>query len=137
MLYYGNQLFEICFMKRYLWGMKKKRLFIFNSDCELAIADGGRFYMPPANIRCMMRDLAFLPAYLGNEGDYVLVEEMLPEGFGEGLGVECRAVAWGEGLAGMDLQGEPWGRSPKMCHWLAERGWGEEWKEGGKNGIAV
>ena len=27
-----------------------------------------------------------------------------------------------------EVKGEPWGWSPKMCHWLAERGMGEEWK---------
>ncbi len=38
------------------------RLFLFNPDCEMAIADGGVFYTPPANVVKMAGDLAFLPA---------------------------------------------------------------------------
>lgn len=109
------------------------RLYVFNPDCELAIADGGRFYMPPANIVRMAEDLAYLPAYLGEEGDGVLVPRAVPCGFNGELGVPVRPVMEGE-LAdgGEGWHAEPWGRSPRMCHWLAARGMGEEWQEGCK-----
>ena len=42
----------------------------------MAIANGSRYYMPPANVVRMIRDLAFLPAYMGNPGDLVLVKEL-------------------------------------------------------------
>lgn len=31
--------------------MKNKNLYIFNCDCEMAIANGGKFYMPPSNVK--------------------------------------------------------------------------------------
>ena len=109
-----------------------ERVYIFNPDCELAIANGGRYYMPPANIVQMMDDLAFLPAFMGGMGDRVLVKKEIDSGFIDSvcskLRVECIPI-WEEGLAcGAAWRGEPWGLSPKMCHWLAVRGMGEEWR---------
>lgn len=109
------------------------RLYIFNPDCELAIANGSRFYMPPVNIVKMAEDLAFLPAWLGREGDGVLVREKPGKEFYrsvcEQLGVKCRPLLEEELKAGGRWKGEPWGQSPKMNHWLATRGMGEEWSE--------
>lgn len=109
-----------------------KRLFLFNPDCELAIANGNRFYMPPANIIKMAEDLAFLPAWLGKEGDCVLVKELPDLHFmrtvNELLSLRCLPVLESKLDKYDDITGVPWGKSPKMCHWLAERGWGEEWK---------
>lgn len=109
-----------------------ERVYIFNPDCELAIANGGRYYMPPANIVRMMDDLAFLPAFMGGMGDRVLVKKEIDSEFMDSvcskLGVECMPILE-EGLAcGSAWRGEPWGLSPKMCHWLAVRGMGEEWR---------
>ena len=50
-----------------------KRLFIFNPDCEMSIAAGGKYYTPPANVLKMAEDLAFLPAWLGTKEDRVVV----------------------------------------------------------------
>lgn len=109
------------------------RLFIFNPDCELAIADGGVYYMPPANIRKMEDDLAFLPAWIAGEGDFVLVRELPDEDFQKcvagSLNLNVAAVS-GQMLGQYDgLRGEPWGRSPRVCHWMAGKGLGEEWVE--------
>lgn len=86
--------------------------------------------MPSANVMRMTADLAFLSAWWAEEGDWVLVKEPVAEGFGKELGLRVRCVTEEE-LAGetADVVGVPWGRSPKMCHWLAERGMGEEWRE--------
>ncbi|MEG0796263.1 MAG: hypothetical protein RR397_07175 [Odoribacter sp.] len=109
-----------------------KRLFVFNPDCELAIANGSKYYMPPANIVRMAEDLAFLPAFLGDRGDGVLVKNLPDQEFVEAvckpLGIPCEAVTEGGGDRLCGWRGEPWGESPKVCHWLAERGMGEEWK---------
>lgn len=107
--------------------MKNKNLYIFNCDCEMAIANGGKFYMPPSNVKKMMRDLAYLPAYLGEDGDCVLVEEKLA--VENDLQVDCKAILLDE-LSGYPekLTGAPWGMSPKMCHWMAERCLGDEWQ---------
>lgn len=108
--------------------MQNKRLYIFNCDCEMAIANGEKFYMPPANVRKMMRDLAYLPAYLGEEGDCVLVEDKEPA-IKNNLQVDCKAILSEELLAYSEtLSGEPWGLSPKICHWMAERKLGKEWQ---------
>lgn len=107
--------------------MKNKRLYIFNCDCEMAIANGGKFYTPPSNVKKMMRDLAYLPAYLGEDGDCVLVEEKLA--VENNLQVDCKAILPDELPDYSEkLIGEPWGMSPKMCHWMAERYLGEEWQ---------
>lgn len=110
--------------------MGTKRLYIFNCDCEMAIADGGKFYMPPANVKKMMEDLAYLPAYLGERGDCVLVGKDFGEKGGKGLQVECEPITWEElQREPGKFEGEPWGMSPKMCHWLATRNLGKEWRE--------
>lgn len=47
----------------------RKRLWIFNPDCEMAIANGSKYYMPPANVVTMAEDLAVLPVFLGESED--------------------------------------------------------------------
>lgn len=109
-----------------------KRLFIFNPDCEQAIAHGGIHYMPPANIVQMADDLGFLLAWLGEPGDYVLVKHTPDPSFVQEV---CRPLALPtepvteEALEQLPaLVPEPWGMSPKMCHWLAQKKMGEEWR---------
>lgn len=93
----------------------------------MAIADGGKFYMPPANVKKMMWDLAYLPAYLGDDGDCVLVEEKLA--VENDLQVDCKTILPEElAVFSGEIMGEPWGLSPKVCHWMAERGLGERWQ---------
>lgn len=108
------------------------RLFIFNPDCELAIANGSKFFMPSSNIVKMMEDLAFLPAWMAEEGDCVLVKETLSDAFQKDVirpfQVNCRAILDSEISNISGICGEPWGLSPKMCHWMAQRGMGGEWQ---------
>ncbi len=108
------------------------RLFLFNPDCEMAIADGGVFYTPPANVVKMAGDLAFLPAWLGDEGDRVLVNSLPDECFMQTvcnpLQLKCLPLCISELKDYPDLKGEPWGLSPKMGHWLVEHRLGEGWK---------
>lgn len=108
-----------------------QKLFIFNPDCELAIAGGGKFYTPPSNIVTMIEELAFLPAWMGEEGDYVLMPMLPDDDFLDSVvrPLSCPVKAITEAklstIGKVDVQ--PWGLSPKMCHWLAKRGWGQEW----------
>lgn len=112
--------------------MASRHLYIFNPDCELAIANGGRFYTPSANVVKMEEDLAFLPAWLGSPGDLVLVKELPDVSFWDDLSekllLKCIPVRESELKHYSGLRGEPWGKSPKMCYWLKEKGLGEEWK---------
>ena len=110
--------------------MKYKRLFIFNPDCELAIANGSKYFMPAANIVRMTEDLALLPAWMGEPGDCVLVKDFPDTGFirrvAEPLNFPCQPVTESE-ITG-EMRGEPWGKSPKMCHWLQTKNIGEAWE---------
>jgi hypothetical protein len=47
--------------------------YFFNPTCEPAIANGSPFYTAPARLRKFEYDLGYLPAWLGNEWDQVLV----------------------------------------------------------------
>ena len=106
------------------------KLFVFNPDCEMAIANGDKFYMCPSNIQRMIKDLALLPAYLADADDAVWVENSrAARHFENGLQRACKYVD-DEALKVGDRtwRGEPWGLSPKICHWMAEKNLGEEWK---------
>lgn len=52
-----------------------KRLHYFNPGHETAIQSGMFYYTPPASVRKMMGDLALLPLWYGNKGDYILIDE--------------------------------------------------------------
>ena len=61
-------------------------IYYFNPDTEMALREGeSSFYIAPAPVRQMARDLALLPLWLAGEGDGVLVEELPPSGFMEQL----------------------------------------------------
>ena len=109
-----------------------KRLFIFNPDCEMSIAAGGKYYTPPANVLKMAEDLAFLPAWLGTKEDRVVVKELPDVSFMhavcEPLQLECMPILESQLGNCTAWDASPWGKSPGMCHWLNKRGIGEEWK---------
>ncbi|MDR1584777.1 MAG: hypothetical protein LBS07_01195 [Prevotellaceae bacterium] len=68
----------------------------FNPGHEAAVLNASPYYMPPAHVAQMQRDLAFLPAWYASDGDYVLVEQALPNDFrnylNEIFGLNVRAV---------------------------------------------
>lgn len=45
-------------------------LYLFNSDSDLALANGDENYTAPASVRKMMTDMAFLPAWYASPGTY-------------------------------------------------------------------
>ena len=47
------------------------RLFIFNPENDMALADGKPGYTPPAQIQQMRRELWWLPEWWAEEGDIV------------------------------------------------------------------
>jgi hypothetical protein len=65
--------------------MNKRKLFLFNPTCEMALANGEPSYMPPQHLRHFENDLATLPCFLGNENDFVLTHEKLNPQFIEYL----------------------------------------------------
>lgn len=113
----------------------RPKLWIFNPDSEMAIADGNYYYTPPANIVRMSEELAFLPAYFSDRGDAVLVSHKFSCNFLEsrkeilGLDVEC--LGWEEREKFRDYKIEPWGWSPRMQYLMGMQSgnWNREQKE--------
>lgn len=49
------------------------KLHYFNPGHEVAVFNGSPFYVAPANVRLMQRELAFLPAWYAQDDDFILV----------------------------------------------------------------
>ena len=115
---------------------KYRRLFLFNPENEMAIANGNPYYTPPATILKMAEDLAYLPAYYAGEEDAVWVKKWPERKFLEERKTWFHlspALVTGENLEQWEA-GEycPWGWSPRMYFLLREKHIGEwkpEWKE--------
>lgn len=60
-----------------------RNLYYFNPGHETAILNESPYYMPPTHVVQMQHDLSFLPAWLGNRSDFVLVKQTLPLSFSE------------------------------------------------------
>ena len=79
------------------------KLYIFNPENDMALADGKPGYTPPAQIQQMRRELWWLPQWWAEEGDIVWNGEdrlSLPD----------------------DTTIVPWGWSPALCHQLKQAG---------------
>ncbi len=55
--------------------------YFFNPTCEPAIANGSPYYTAPARLRKLESDLGYLPGWLGEEKDQVLVQGTVDPGF--------------------------------------------------------
>ncbi|MCL6103347.1 MAG: hypothetical protein M1292_12830 [Bacteroidetes bacterium] len=55
--------------------------YFFNPTCEPAIANGSPYYTAPARLRKLEADLGYLPGWLGEEKDLVLVQGTVDPGF--------------------------------------------------------
>ena len=101
-------------------------IFFFNPTCESAIANGSPYYTPPARLRQFESDLGYLPAWLGEEKDLVLVQGEIDQVYIKKmrqLGFCLPEVvhllqalsddAWISSPKGWL---RPWGRSPAMYH---------------------
>ncbi len=106
------------------------RLFLFNPENDLALANGDPHFIAPASARRMAADLDLLPLWWAGEGDVVWTE------------AKERAVAylrtWQELLPAVDFwcEGEvagtwdfsPWGYSPMLLERLRRMGAPAEWR---------
>lgn len=114
---------------------KYRRLFLFNPDNEMAIANGNPYYTPPATILKMLEDLDYLPAYYAGAEDAVWVKRRPDKEFLQEretrfhiapalITEENREQAEAEECC-------PWGWSPRACFLL--RKWhAGEWKKESK-----
>ncbi|MDR0844028.1 MAG: hypothetical protein LBN71_02315 [Tannerella sp.] len=101
-----------------------KKIHFFNPGHEADILSGGIHYTPPASVRKIREDLALLPLWYGDEGDYALVNERdaasrflssLPAGIYPGVipvapGELNRSILFPPAVA------TPWGLSPQSLH---------------------
>lgn len=100
------------------------KLHCFNPGHETAVLVGSKYYVPPANVQRMGRELALLPAWYGNPADFVLTEEITSPRFLSLLPKEFRPFATlvspkelrekGESIP--ELEAAPWGLSPQSIH---------------------
>jgi hypothetical protein len=56
-------------------------IFLFNPTCEPAIANGSPYYTAPARLRQFESDLGYLPAWLGEEMDQVLIQGTVDQNY--------------------------------------------------------
>ena len=99
-------------------------IYFFNPTCEPAMANGSPYYTAPALLRKFEADLGYLPGWLGNEKDWVLVQGTVdPEysgrmkalGFGlPGFVNLSDALSDTEWLSISKSSLRPWGWSPAV-----------------------
>jgi hypothetical protein len=101
------------------------KLFYFNPGHEAAILHNSPYYMPPANVAIMQKDLAYLPAWIADSGDYVFIPERLPKTCEEHLSA-C-SISLAKGIAPSLLSSIPsdadvhlWGVSPQAIYTFEE-----------------
>lgn len=70
--------------------MMKPKLHYYNPGHETVVLLNSSNYTPPVNVQKMLRDLAFLPAWYADDGDFVFVEEKLSPRFFSILPKEIR-----------------------------------------------
>ena len=98
--------------------------YFFNPTCEPAIANGSPFYTAPARLRKFESDLGYLPAWLANEWDQVLVSGTVDNAYNQemrNLGFRLpelinlkEALANPSWLAQPKGTLRPWGWSPAI-----------------------
>lgn len=98
--------------------------YFFNPTCEPAIANGSPFYTAPARLRKFESDLGYLPAWIANEWDLVIVpgtvdhsynQEMRKLGFKLPELINLKeAIANPSWLTQLKGSLRPWGWSPAL-----------------------
>ncbi|GAB6011985.1 hypothetical protein [Viscerimonas tarda] len=98
----------------------------FNPGHEAAVLNASKYYMAPANVVTMQRDLSFLPAWYAGADDWILVAENLPEEFVSHVG-EFSAVL-PKHITGADIPAHKnellnqglcfWGITPQVIHFF-------------------
>lgn len=104
------------------------KIHYFNPGHETAVLLDTECYTPPLAVRTMMRDLACLPVWYAEGGDYVLADEIVeprfPDFMLEKQGASARIVSYGEVrkgvLSGVELEAAPWGLSPHVIKMFQE-----------------
>lgn len=98
-------------------------LYYFNPGHETAILNGSPYYTPPTSMIQMQQDLMYLPAWLGEPEDFVLLSSLLPQSFLEQLqsnGIITSKQITAELLDKnvSHIYAKPWGVSPQSIHFF-------------------
>lgn len=103
------------------------KLYIFNPDVEMALANNTENYIPPASIRRLADNLAMLPIWYAQPGSMVLAAPDYNQEFllsmKQLFGIQVELVGW-SGLrnACPNAQVVPWGWSPTLRRRLLDAG---------------
>ena len=100
------------------------KLFLFNPENDLALANGDVHFIPPRSARTMADDLSLLPVWWAGEGDGVCVSSIASaEAFVQSLPVALPRMVWwaGDGVPDAD-EFCPWGWNPMLLHALRRKG---------------
>ncbi len=112
--------------------LKMGKLYYFNPDTEMAIANGSPYYTPPANIVRMTHELAYLPTYFSEQGDAVWMKQRPSPNFLETqlkiFNLNPAIITQSEEIPSC-LKPEPWGWNPRVAALLQPDKWRPEYKE--------
>ncbi|MBQ8521214.1 MAG: hypothetical protein IJ456_07560 [Bacteroides sp.] len=99
-----------------------KTLYLFNPENDMALAYGGAYYMPPANVRRMASDLAVLPAwYAMPQGEVWLPDTRQARWLDEECSLRLPVVG-GTSPDAIYNKVMPWGWNASLVRRLKEQG---------------
>lgn len=102
------------------------KLYIFNPDTDLALADNRESYMPPAIIRSMAEDLALLPMWYAEPGSAVLAASAYNSEYMKQMKskflLPVTLLTVPELSEHPDVRLMPWGWNPALRYRLAKAG---------------
>lgn len=97
-------------------------IYIFNSTCEMAVANGVFSYMPPKRFREMEQSLETLPSFFAQDKDIVIVSNPINEEWINKMqecGFRIPIFATMESIQNTDIGFlRPWGWSPAQHHFF-------------------
>ncbi len=106
------------------------KLYLFNPDADLALADNNENYMAPAAARMMAHDLALLPMWYAQPGSAVLAPSAYNAGFLKQMQqlfpLEVRLVTEPELHDYAEAEVIPWGWNPAIRKYLLRGGIAED-----------
>lgn len=102
------------------------KLYIFNPDSDIALANNDVNYMAPASARRMAEDLALLPIWYAQPGSIVLAASAYNIDYLQGLKelfpLAANVLTVPELKDCTEVQVVPWGWNPSLCKWLNNNG---------------
>lgn len=100
-------------------------IYFFNTDSDMAVANNSPFYMPPARIEKMNRDLGFIAAYFAGEPDAVMMIKRPDKDFLNtvsplfGYTPQCYSFGLLQGDIPTFRSIRPWGWNPRVHNLFA------------------